>query len=165
MIKYRPRGHGKDEKPSSCSTNTVETPPWARGRRNLRRLVTILGRNTPVGTGKTQGKTDRSASREKHPRGHGEDLYPFQVFGTSAETPPWSRGRRKARQTDLLLVRNTPVGTGKPHPVIMRVKVCLETPPWARGRLQRILNNNIVCGNTPVGMGKTVELKPASAFR
>ena len=70
-------------------------------------------RNTPVGTGKSRMVSVVIATSEKHPRGYGEESCSTFRCIKIKETPPWVRGRVRNNLFVLVLVRNTPVGTGK----------------------------------------------------
>ena len=153
---------------------SVETPPHTRGRRTQANIGAPAARNTPAYAGKTKVSAARKIDAKKHPRIRGEDSrrlslsYPPvkhpRIRGEDhhlaserallAETPPHTRGRRRAPWTYNREPRNTPAYAGKTvsaksaahgrekHPRIRgedtRAGVAnrppAETPPHTRGR-------------------------------
>ena len=108
-----PRGDGEEMITAADGKETLETPPWGRGRNLYRsRIAPGLG-NTPVGTGKNCRLLLQDPEWQKHPRGDGEEQ-PIREFGKEyTETPPWGRGRSNGNSVNFGKTRNTPVGTGK----------------------------------------------------
>ena len=93
VLQKHPRLRGEDESCKFSSRNHSETPPLARGRPSLMRLLVRNSRNTPACAGKTLC-TDRRAAK-------------FQ------ETPPLARGRLDYVQRVCGVQGNTPACAGK----------------------------------------------------
>ena len=88
-----PRGRGEDLLCSLLSCGLTETPPRTRGRLCLDMFCSVPFGNTPADAGKTVYSDVPYASRQKHPRGRGEDLRYSIRFQACRETPPRTRGR------------------------------------------------------------------------
>ena len=170
-----PRLRGEDFRDENLIDSVPETPPLTRGRLNVTTEHLMQLRNTPAYAGKTASNLDTRKEAKKHPRLRGEDggrrvLPPLMgkhprlrgedprvsVFcGSSSETPPLTRGRRRWRIGFAPATRNTPAYAGKTWRHAERRAPDLETPPLTRGRLTQ----GVMCqkgpGNTPAYAGKT----------
>ena len=132
-----PRWRGEWGRKDACSSalgdQSLETPPLARGTRDLALLVAVSHGNTPANAGRPQqssiplldkrntpanaGKTWRTrcnlVSSWKHPRERGEDRQAPKFLTNSQETPPGTRGRDARRFFIFVVIRNTPANAGK----------------------------------------------------
>ena len=117
-----------------------------------------------------------SPVHQKHPRLRGEDVtFPVKVV-SGQETPPLTRGRRRATEVDYSFGRNTPAYAGKTEPQVRRgtpsqkhprlrgedprpgcaPRAGGETPPLTRGRLVSPSMSPMRQRNTPAYAGKTL---------
>ena len=159
----------------NCSGHAGETPPQARGRRQLPKWRQIGERNTPAGAGKTMQSLITANEIRKHPRRRGEDFFMPLNITIVIETPPQARGRLPITRKRAEQVRNTPAGAGKTGCRNRKARMMKkhprrrgedapwrraaasrsETPPQARGRLGGLEQGLGGLGNTPAGAGKT----------
>ena len=174
LRRKHPRGYGEESTFPVKLYPFAETPPWVRGRVYTNGELYAEFGNTPVGTGKRVFWNDSTCRWEKHPRGYGEECIRTRPLTSSMETPPWVRGRVPMPPLYIIVLGNTPVGTGK-SPVVLSVKASMEkhprgygeegdligfsgmyqeTPPWVRGRATMIMLISKITRNTPVGTGK-----------
>ena len=88
-----PRGYGEEPSSNTRNAQSIETPPWVRGRDPMESKMQGKERNTPVGTGKRSLRLGWRQLQQKHPRGYGEESDGLCRHCDVRETPPWVRGR------------------------------------------------------------------------
>ena len=132
LRRKHPRGYGEESTFPVKLYPFAETPPWVRGRVYTNGELYAEFGNTPVGTGKRVFWNDSTCRWEKHPRGYGEECIRTRPLTSSMETPPWVRGRVPMPPLYIIVLRNTPVGTGK-REISLAFLVCTRKHPRGYG--------------------------------
>ena len=179
--KKHPRLRGEDRRTEGNPRREGETPPLTRGRLGAAKTRETRSRNTPAYAGKTPSRKTFADASRKHPRLRGEDESIRFSSRNHSETPPLTRGRRRASPVGRARSRNTPAYAGKTtdprrsawrcrkHPRLRGedppkskpTRSRWETPPLTRGRPSGFNAIGRGFGNTPAYAGKT--LPPVAA--